>query len=113
MDKNRICKGLIIGVIFGILQIILLPLLKSELNSVFTIGTALTFWGAVGIVVATTNINVKSPITKGILIALLLNLPWILYFADIGLNNLLLPLAIMSVVFGGGIGYIDSKYNKK
>jgi hypothetical protein len=107
---NAIIKALFIGLIFGIIDAILIINMDPNWNY-YHIATAITFWSIASLVVRTTNLGGEVGIKKGIIWAFILNIPWAFNFAGMGMVELLAPLTVLSLVFGTGIGFLNKRFN--
>jgi len=107
MKKIKI--GLLLGIIAGIIDVI--PMIMQNLTWDATI-SAFTMWIVVGFLIATIELNINS-IIKGILTAFLVLLPTAIL---IGWKEpfSLIPIAIMTTILGGLIGFsIDKLITKR
>jgi hypothetical protein len=98
--NKRIVTGMIIGVAAGILDVI--PMLLQKLSWDANL-SAFTLWVVVGLMLATSNLDLP-PVAKGIGIAFLCLLPSTFI---IGWNNpvSLVPIFIMTLVLGALVGF--------
>ena len=105
MKKIKI--GLLLGIIAGILDII--PMIMQNLTWDANI-SAFTMWIVVGFLISTIDLKINS-IVKGILIAFLVLLPTAIL---IGWQEpiSLIPIAIMTAILGGLIGYFNYRFNR-
>jgi len=105
MKKIKI--GLLLGIIAGIIDVI--PMILQNLTWDANI-SAFTMWIVVGFLISTIDFKINS-IVKGILIAFLVLLPsailigWSEPFA-------LIPIAIMTTILGGLLGFSVHKFSK-
>jgi len=106
---KNLYRGLGAGLLIGIIDCIIFTVSGQPITS-YDVAAALTFWTGIGAVVFTTSIPV-SPVLKGILFAIILNIPWAINFASLGLVEYLAPVAIFSVIFGAMIGFASGKWS--
>lgn len=104
---KKIYLGLICGIAAGIIDVI--PMLIQKLSWDANL-SAFTFWIVVGLVVATTNINLKGAL-KGVIIAVVLLIPLAII---IGWQEpfSLLPIIIMSLILSSLIGFVLDRWGK-
>ncbi|HPO63011.1 MAG TPA: hypothetical protein PK762_08015 [Candidatus Kapabacteria bacterium] len=104
MKKIKI--GIILGVFAGIIDVI--PMIMQNLTWDSNL-SAFSMWIVVGFLIATNDLNINS-IVKGILIAYLVILPTAIL---IGWKEpiSLIPIAIMSTILGGLLGFFNHKFN--
>lgn len=106
---RKIMIGILFGVAAGIIDVI--PMIMQNLTWDATI-SAFAMWIVVGFLIATSGLNINSVI-KGILTAFLVLLPTAVL---IGWKEpvSLIPIAIMTTILGGLIGFsIDKVMTKK
>lgn len=102
---KKIYLGLLFGAIAGVIDIIPMIIQKLPLSANLS---AFVMWVVVGFFVATSKLKLP-PILKGIAIAFLV-------FASVGVligfeeAKILVPIFIMLVILGGGLGYALGKY---
>lgn len=105
MKKNKI--GILLGFVAGIIDVI--PMIMQKLTWDANI-SAFSMWIVVGFLISTIDLKINS-IVKGILIAFLVLLPsailigWSEPFA-------LIPIAIMTTILGGLLGFSIHKFSK-
>ena len=103
----RIIKGLLFGLIAGILDII--PMLAQHLSWDANI-SALSLWIAAGFFITVSDIKINN-ILKGILVSFLILLPCaVLIGAKEPIS--LIPISIMTIILGSGLGYAIGRLNK-
>lgn len=105
---KRIVIGILVGIIAGILDIIPMIFQKLPLEANLS---AFSLWVVVGIMPATSNLQIHA-VLKGIIIAFLCLLPSVFI---IGWNDpfFLLPIIIMTLILGGSAGFIFHKLMKE
>jgi len=102
---KKIILGIIFGAIAGTIDVIPMIIQKLPLSADLS---AFVMWVVVGILIATSNLKLP-PILKGIAIAFLV-------FASVGVligfeeAKSLVPISIMLVILGGGLGYAVDKF---
>jgi hypothetical protein len=105
MKKIKI--GMLLGIVAGIIDLI--PMLLQKLTWDANI-SAFSMWIVVGFFISTIDLKLN-PVIKGILIAFLVLLPsailisWMEPFS-------LIPIAIMTTLLGGLLGYFIQKLGK-
>lgn len=92
--------GLLIGAVAGIVDVI--PMILQKLSWDANL-SAFTMWVVVGYLVSVVDIKLNS-ILKGILIAFLVLLPTAILIAAEQPASLV-PIGIMTMVLGAGVGY--------
>jgi len=99
--------GILLGVIAGIIDVI--PMIMQKLTWDANI-SAFTMWIIVGFLISTIDLKINS-IIKGILVAFLVLLPSAIL---IGWSEpfTLLPIAIMTTILGGLLGFSIHKFTK-
>lgn len=104
---NRIAAGLIFGIIAGIIDVI--PMIVQNLTWCANI-SAFSMWIVIGVLIATSNLNLPS-ILKGLIIAFLVLLPNAIL---IGWYNplSLFPIMIMTIILSGLLGLTIDKVGK-
>jgi len=104
---KKIQLGIILGVIAGVIDVI--PMLIQRLTLDANL-SAFTFWIVSGFFIASSELKLKG-VLKGLVISLILLVP--LSFI-IGWNNptALIPIFIMNIVLGAGLGYLIERYGK-
>ena len=102
--KNKIIIGLLFGVAAGIIDVI--PMVIQNLTWDANL-SAFTMWIVIGFFIATVELKIN-PIIKGILISFLVLFPFAFI---IGWNDpaVLIPIAIMTAILGGFLGYAINK----
>lgn len=105
MKKTRL--GIILGIIAGIIDVI--PMIIQKLTWDANI-SAFTFWITAGFFIATTNIKLKGAL-KGITISLILLIPLTVIIGWQEPMNLI-PVIIMNLILGAGLGFLIDKYGK-
>lgn len=106
MKKIKI--GILFGVIAGIIDVI--PMIMQKLTWDANI-SAFTMWIVVGFLISTIDLKIN-PIIKGILLAFLVLLPSAIL---IGWSEplTLIPIAIMTTILGGLLGFSIQKISNK
>lgn len=106
MKKIKI--GILLGLVAGIIDVI--PMIIQELTWDANI-SAFSMWIVVGFLIATIDLKINS-IIKGILISFLVLLPSAIL---IGWNEpfTLIPIAIMTAILGGLLGFSIDRFLKK
>lgn len=104
---NRIAAGLIFGIIAGIIDVI--PMIVQNLSWCANI-SAFSMWVVIGVLIATSNLNLPS-ILKGLIIAFLVLLPNAII---IGWNEplSLFPIMIITIILSGLLGFTIDKLGK-
>ncbi|MEA3494347.1 MAG: hypothetical protein U9R38_08220 [Candidatus Margulisiibacteriota bacterium] len=103
--RKKILIGLLFGALAGIIDIIPMIIQKLPLSANLS---AFVMWVVIGLFIATSNLKLP-PILKGIAIAFLV-------FASVGVligfqeAKSLVPIGIMLVILGGGLGYVVDKF---
>jgi hypothetical protein len=104
---KRIKIGILFGIIAGIIDVIPMILQKLTWDANFS---AFSMWIVVGFFISTIDLKINS-ILKGILISFLVLFPtgiligWSEPFS-------LIPIAIMTTILGGSLGYFIQKLGK-
>lgn len=104
---KKITLGIILGILAGIIDLI--PMLIQKLTWDANL-SALSLWIVSGFLISTNNLKINS-ILKGIVISFLVLIPSAFI---IGWNEpiSLLPIAIMTLILGGLLGYLIEKFGK-
>ena len=104
---NRITAGIIFGIIAGIIDLI--PMIVQNLSWCANI-SAFSMWVVIGVLIATSNLNLPS-ILRGLIIAFLVLLPNAII---IGWNEplSLFPIMIMTIILSGLLGFTIDRFNK-
>lgn len=104
---KKICLGLLLGAIAGILDIIPMIAQKLTLDAVLS---AFSFWAIAGLFIAASDIRLKGAL-KGIAVSMLMLVPLAVI---IGWKEpaSLVPIAILNLVFGFLLGFLIDKYGK-
>ncbi len=102
---KKISLGLLFGLIAGIIDVI--PMLIQHLSWDANL-SAFTFWIITGFFIATTNLPLKGAL-KGVTISLLLLIPTALIVGWQEPKSLI-PIIIMNLILGSGLGFILEKY---
>lgn len=105
MKKTQL--GIILGIIAGIIDVI--PMIIQKLTWDANI-SAFTFWIAAGFFIAATNIKLKG-VLKGITISLILLVP-LAFIIGWQEPKSLIPIIIMNLILGSGLGFLIDKYGK-
>jgi len=102
--EGKLKKGLFFGVLAGIIDVI--PMILQNLTWDANL-SAFTHWVIAGFVISVTNIPLKGA-AKGLCISLLLLIPIAILIGwqePMGL----IPILIMTVILGSGLGYFIDK----
>lgn len=104
---NRIVKGLIIGLVLGIIDVFPMVIQKLSWDACLS---AFLMWIIIGFFVSTVDIKVKG-VLKGILISYITILPTV---TIIGAKEpfSLIPILVMTLILGSLAGYLSEKFNK-
>jgi len=99
---NKYLKGLLIGAIAGVIDVI--PMLLQKLSWDANL-SAFSMWVVVGYLVSAVDIKING-VLKGILLAFLVLLPTAII---IGAKEpvSLIPIGVMTLVLGAGVGYLE------
>ena len=96
--------GLLLGLCVGVLDCALFAASGMPLT-LPAIMSALIFWTAVGWIVHKVDMSLPS-VVKGLIVSLLLNLPWVIEFVIIQqMSDLLLPMIAVATLFGALLGF--------
>jgi hypothetical protein len=98
---TKIIKGILVGAGAGVLDV--LPMLAQKLPWDANL-SAFCFWVVTGVVVATSNLNLR-PVFKGVVLAFLILTPCVIL---IGWKEpiSLIPIGIMTLLLGAGVGWL-------
>ncbi|MCK5218140.1 hypothetical protein KAR10_01380 [bacterium] len=101
---TKIVKGVLVGAGAGALDV--LPMIAQKLSWDANL-SAFCFWVVTGVVVATSNINLR-PVFKGVVLAFLILSPSAIL---IGWKEpiSLIPIGIMTLLLGAGVGWLVGK----
>jgi len=104
---NRFFAGLLFGAVAGVIDVV--PMVLQGLSWDANL-SAFCLWVVVGFFIATSRLTLSAPV-KGILIAFLVLAPAAIL---IGWNQpvSLLPIAIMTLILGGLLGYTVEKISR-
>lgn len=104
---KKIQLGILLGIAAGIIDVI--PMIFQKLTWDANL-SAFSFWVVSGLLISTTNIKIKS-VTKGIIISFIVLLPLAIL---IGWKEpfSLVPIFIMTLILGSGLGFLIDKYGK-
>jgi hypothetical protein len=105
---RKIKIGILLGVIAGIFDVI--PMIMQKLSWDANI-SAFTMWIVIGFLISTVDLKINSVI-KGILLAFLVLMPSAIL---IGWSEpfTLIPIAIMTTILGGLLGFSIHRFSKK
>ena len=105
--KSKTTKGLLFGIIAGVIDVI--PMLLQGLTWDANI-SAFSMWIVVGFLLSTSTLKMKGML-KGLLISFLVLLPNAVL---IGWSNpvSLIPVGIMTLILGSGLGYFIERKKK-
>jgi len=106
MSKNKIV-GIAFGTIAGILDVV--PMIIQKLSWDANI-SAFSMWVIVGLVISSSDFKIPS-IIKGVLVSFLLLLPSAILIAWKEPISIL-PISIMTLILGSGLGFAIEKVNK-
>ncbi len=108
MKSKNITTGILLGIVAGIIDVIPMMIQKLSWDADLS---ALSMWIIVGFLISTIDLRIN-PIIKGILIAFLVLFPSAIL---IGWKEpiSLFPIAIMTIILGGLLGYFISKVKEK
>jgi hypothetical protein len=101
---NKIQLGLLCGVIAGLIDVT--PMLIQKLPLAANL-SAFTMWVVVGLMIATSNLQLKGAL-KGIVISYLILLPIGIIVAKSEPLSLI-PICAMTLILGGLLGYFIEK----
>lgn len=99
--------GLILGLLFGILDVIPMLLQKLPWDANFS---ALSLWIVSGFLISVSEIKVKS-FLKGIIVVFLVLIPTAIIIANKEPFSLI-PICIISLILSSLLGYFIEKYGK-
>lgn len=105
MKKIKI--GILFGIIAGIIDVVSMIVQKLTWDANLS---AFTFWIIAGFFIATTNVNLKG-VLKGAVISLLLLAP-LTFIIGWKEPMSLIPIVIMNLILGSGLGFFIDKYGK-
>ena len=105
---NKKIIGILLGVIAGVIDVI--PMIMQKLTWDANL-SAFTMWVVIGFLIASIELKMN-PILKGILISFLVLLPLAIIIGWKEPSSLI-PIAIMTTIIGGLLGYSISKINLK
>lgn len=101
--------GLMVGFIAGALDAAII-ILAEPTASAWGIAQAVIAWTLTGWVVTATDSGLR-PFAHGLVVTVLLNVPWYIQFTILpGQWSLLPPLVVMSLLFGAGFGWAKKRY---
>ncbi|MDD5455399.1 MAG: hypothetical protein PHV30_00025 [Candidatus Margulisbacteria bacterium] len=103
----RIVKGLLFGLLAGILDV--LPMLVQRLSWDANI-SALSLWIISGYLITVTDIKINS-VLKGLLVSFLILMPCAVLIGAKEPSSLI-PISIMTIILGSGLGYVTGRFNK-
>jgi len=104
---KKITLGLTLGILAGIIDLI--PMIIQKLTWDANL-SALSLWIISGLLISTTNLKINS-ILKGIVISFLVLIPsaFIIGWKE---PLSLLPIALMTLILGGLLGYLITKFGE-
>ncbi len=105
---NKIKTGIIVGIIFGIVDIIPMIFMKMTGD---TLLSAFSMCVIGGFIIATSNLKLKSTL-KGMLIFFLMAFP-LMIIVGAGAPNELIPMLITNLIIGSLMGYSVGRFGKK
>lgn len=108
VKTNKIIKGVCLGAIAGIIDVI--PMILQKLTWDANI-SAFAHWVISGFVISTMELKVKGAL-KGLIISLLLIIPVAILIAWKEPLSLV-PMLIMTIIVGSLLGYIIDKEQKR
>lgn len=100
---NKILLGTILGIVFGILDVIPMIFAKTGFKADLS---AFIHWVAVGFLIGAVILPISS-VLKGLLIAVIATIPILLI-----INSGHIPISIITVVFGSLIGFLVGRFGK-
>jgi len=101
-------RGLMVGFAAGVMDAILIVVAEPSV-SFWLIAQSVIAWTLVGWVVLATESGLR-PVTHGMFVTVLLNVPWYIQFAIVsGQWSHLAPLVVMSLLFGAGFGWVKKR----
>jgi hypothetical protein len=103
MSKNRMV-GIVLGTIAGILDVV--PMIIQKLSWDANL-SAFSMWVIVGLIISSIDFKVPS-ILKGVFVSFLILLPTAILIAWKEPFSLL-PISIMTLLLGGGLGFAIDK----
>ena len=105
MKKNKVLKGIMLGVAAGIIDVI--PMVMQNLTWDANI-SAFTLWVISGFLISTSNLKLH-PALKGLLISILVLTPSAVLIAWQDPISLV-PIGIMTLILGSLLGYLIEKW---
>ena len=105
--NKRIIKGIILGVIAGIIDIAPMIIQKLPIHSILS---AFSMWVVLGFLVATSTLKMKGAL-KGLLLSFLVILPTAILIAQVEPESLI-PIGIMTAMLGVLLGFASDKFVK-
>lgn len=99
---KTVLTGLLFGFIAGVLDCLVFYASGFPITAVEMVG-ALSFWPVVGLVIFTSNIPLPA-ILRGVLLAVVMSLPWAVDFIFKNQLELILPLFIVAIIWGALLG---------
>lgn len=100
---NKILLGTILGVVFGIIDIIPMLLMKTGIKADLS---AFVHWVVVGFLVGALTLPLP-PVLQGLFIAIITTIPILLIVSDGHL-----PIIAMTIVLGSALGFLVGKLGK-
>lgn len=100
--------GALMGLVAGVFDCALFYVMGQPIT-LFDVGTAVTFWTGVGVVISTVEIGMP-PVVKGVGLAVLLNIPWAINFSGMGMVELLIPMIPLALIYGAAMGFLSGKF---
>ena len=103
---KTVIGGLLIGLTVGLVDVITFKfILGFPVSNIDAMG-AISFWTAAGMLVHTSSIQLHS-VFKGLLIGLVMGIPWLIDLLGQGKLDEIIPLAIIFTVFGLLTGFLS------
>lgn len=100
--------GFVAGVVAGVLDVVLIAVADASAG-VWVMAQSFLFWSVAGWVVVVSPSRL-GPLLHGVVVTVLLNLPWYIAFGpSAGHWDHVPPLIFMSIVFGLGFGVVRKK----
>jgi hypothetical protein len=106
MSKNKLI-GIAFGTIAGILDVV--PMIIQKLSWDANI-SAFSMWVIVGLIISSIDFKIPA-IIKGVIVSFLILLPTAILIAWKEPFSLL-PISVMTLILGGGLGFAIDKSNK-
>ena len=105
--SKKILKGIILGVIAGIIDMVPMIIQKLPIHSILS---AFSMWAALGFLVTTSTLKINGAL-KGLLLSFLVILPTAILIAQTEPVSLI-PVSVMTVILGLLLGFASDKFVK-